>query len=155
MKKLTTVHSKGENYSADVIKDDDGSIFFVGDFDVDWDGSPNWHKDPTGQPETALTHNGKPIDSERVAGIVLPKEARKLGKILGCKATASYKGKTIPCVVFDIGPSRKLGEGSVKLAQLLGINTHPVKGGTSRQEITYRFWPGIAAVLDGVTYKLR
>jgi hypothetical protein len=52
VKNLLTIRSKGEGYTADVILDDDGSVFFVGDADIDIDGGPNWRKDPRGQPDT-------------------------------------------------------------------------------------------------------
>jgi hypothetical protein len=157
MKKLLTISSKGEHYTADVIEDEDKSIFFVGDFDVDVDGSPNWRRDPCGQADTTLHHDGKPINSDIVRGIVLPPECIKAvgPMVLGCKAQASYRGRVANAVVFDVGPHFKLGEGSAALARALHINEDPNKGGVDEQEVTFRFWPGVPAVLDGVTYNLQ
>lgn len=157
MKKLTTISSKGEHYTADVILDDDGSVFFVGDFDVDVDGSPDWHRDPYGQSDTTLHHEGKPINSDVVRGIVLPPECIKAVQpmVLGCKAQVTYRGKTVDAVVFDVGPHNKLGEGSAALAKALHINPDPNNGGVDEHEVTFRFYPGIAAEIDGVTYSLQ
>lgn len=157
MKLLFSISSKGEGYVANVIRDDDGSEFFFGDFDVDVDGSPNWKQDPYGQSETTLQHEGKPINSDVVKGIVLPPECIKASKemVLGCKAEASYRGVTVPCVVFDVGPHFKLGEGSPAAARPLGINPDPNRGGVDEQEVLYRYWPGIPAVVDGIEYKLQ
>lgn len=154
---LFSIASKGERYVANVIRDDDGSEFFFGDMDVDVDGSPNWKQDPYGQAETTLYHDGKPINSEIVPGIVLPPECIKASKwmVLGCKAQASYKGQTVDCVVFDVGPHFKLGEGSPAAARPLRINPDPNNGGVDTQEVLYRYWPGIPAVIDGIEYQLQ
>lgn len=157
MQKLLTIRSKGENYTADVIADDDGSNFFVGDLDVDVDGSPDWRRDPCGQAETTLRHNGKSINSDKVPGIVLPPECINAvkGIVMGCQAEATYKGKTVRAVVFDSGPHNKLGEGSAALAIALGINPSPINGGVDSQSVTYRWWPGVPATVDGILYELQ
>lgn len=157
MRKLLTITSKREGYTADVILDDDGSVFFVGDMDVDVDGSPNWARDPSGQSQTTLQFQGRSINSDVVPGIVLPPEIIRSvqGIVLGCKAAVSYKGRTRDAVVFDVGPHNKLGEGSAALAQRLGINPDPNRGGEDSQCVTYRFWPGIPAEIDGIKYVLQ
>lgn len=157
MKKLLTIRSKGERYTADVIEDDDGSVFFVGDMDIDVDGSPNWQRDRYGQADTSLHFQGKPINSDIVPGIVLPPECIRAvkGVVLGCKARASYKGRDRDAVVFDVGPHFKLGEGSGALAIRLGINPDPNKGGVDEQSVTYRYWPGVPAEIDGIRYQLQ
>lgn len=154
---MLTIFSRGERYSADVILDNDGSGFFVGDFDVDWDGSPRWHEDPSGAKETTLRLHGKSIDSWKVSGIVLPPEIIRAvpGIVLGCKAVVRYKHAVSDAVVFDVGPARKLGEGSPFLAERLGINPHHSHGGVDEQEVTYRFWPGVPAIVDGIEYQLQ
>lgn len=157
MKKLLTIKSKGEGYTADVINDEDGSLFFVGDMDVDVDGSPDWEKDSSGAADTTLHHNGKPINSDVVPGIVVPPEIIKAvrGVVMGCKAFVIYKGRSCDAVVFDVGPHNKLGEGSAALARRLGINPDPNKGGVDEQCVTYRIWPGMPAKVDGILYKLQ
>ena len=165
MKKLLHITSKGEGYQADILLDDfptdparKDSVFFVGDMDNDVDATPFWEQDPCGQNDTALHYNGKPIDGSKVPGIVLPPECIDAVKqqVLGCKATATYRGKTEPCVVFDIGPHKKLGEGNPALMTRLNIPwTKNGNGGVDEQEVTYRYWPGVPAVVDGVKYQLQ
>lgn len=164
MKKLETIFSKGEHYNADIILDDSpvdpshlNSVFFVGDFDNDWDGSKRWKEDPYGQSDTTLHYNGKPIDSWAVAGIVLPPECITVvsGVVLGCYAEVTYKGRTRPAVVFDVGPHFKLGEGTPCLAVRLGIDPGHSSGGVDEQAVTYRYWPGRAALVDGIQYQLQ
>lgn len=157
MKKLLTITSKREGYTADFIDREDGSFSFLADFDVDIDGSPDWKKDPYGQPDTTLHYNGKPINSSIVPGIVLPPECIKAvkGVVLGCKAEVTYKNRTREAVVFDVGPHNKLGEGSPCLAERLGINPDPNKGGVDDQSVLFRFWPGQPAIVDGITYSLQ
>lgn len=157
MKKLFTIRSKGEAYTADVYDNEDGSYEFQGDFDVDVDGSLNWHRDPCGQADTSLHHNGQAIDSDAVPGIVLPPECIKFvpEMVLGCQAYATYKGKEVAAVVFDVGPHNKLGEGSAELARRLGINDDPNHGGLDVPEVKYHWYPGVPAVVDGITYSLQ
>jgi hypothetical protein len=157
MKKLITIRSKGEGYTADVIEDNDGSLFYVADADIDVDGSPNWRRDPYGQADTSLHYHGKPINSDEVPGIVVPPEIiNAVGPIvLGCQASIEYRGKKIAAVVFDTGPHNKLGEISAAAAEGLGINPDPNHGGVDGQEVTYRLWPGKPATVEGVTYDLQ
>jgi len=156
MRNLITIISRGEAYIANVIQDG-GSVFFVGDADIDVDGSPNWRRDRYGQADTSLNFNGKPINADKVPFIVLPPECITVvpGVVLGCKAQASFRGKTINAVVADIGPHKKLGELSAHCAELLGINPDPNSGGVDSQEVTYRYWPGIPALVDGILYRLK
>lgn len=162
MKLCITITSKGEFYTANVFRDDDDILngkpayWFFGDADVDVDGSPNWQRDPDGQSETSLHYNGAPVNSDEVPGIVLPPELIKLTPeiVLGCFASVEYNGKDEPAVVFDIGPHSKLGELSACLANRLGINDSPTHGGVDEQAVHYRFWPGVAANIDGKQFEL-
>ncbi|SRR6266705_1524555 len=157
MKKLLTIYSKGEHYSADLIDNEDGSGQFLADADIDIDGSPDWQRDPYGQADTTLHHNGKPIDSESVPFFVLPPEVIKAfkGVILGCHGTIHYEGKSIDAVCADVGPHSKLGEISPEAARRLGINDDPNIGGEDEQRVLYRFWPGKPAIVDGIAYQLQ
>jgi len=158
MKELITIKSKGEGYTATVWDLEDGSYEYTGDMDNDVDGSEFWHKDPYGQADTTLQFNGRPIDAGRVAGIVLPPPVIKaVGPIvLGCRATATWRGNTVEGVVFDVGPRTKLGEGSYAMLKKLGAPAYENgNGGIDEAEVVYRFWPGVPAVVDGVTYVLQ
>jgi hypothetical protein len=162
MKLCITITSKGEFYTANVFRDDDDllegkpAFWFFGDADVDVDGSPNWQRDPYGQAETSLHFEGKPVNSDIVPGIVLPPEVIKLTPeiVLGCFASVEYNGKHEPAVVFDVGPHNKLGELSACLAKRLGINDNPNTGGIDTQSVHYRFWPGVAAKIEGKQFVL-
>jgi hypothetical protein len=134
MRTLFILPSRGEHFSVEVIEHDDGSYSMKADADVDVDGSPGWQKDPWGQPDTTLHHNGKPIDSSVVAGIVLPPECILAVQplVLGCQAYISYKGITIDAVTFDVGPHFKFGELSEAAARQLLINPSPINGGRGR-----------------------
>lgn len=157
MRKVFSIKSRNENYTADVFDNEDGSYEFDGDFDVDIDGSPDWRHDPFGQPDTTLHCGGLPINSNAVPGIVLPPECIRFvrGIVLGCHAQVKYNGRLVDAVVFDVGPHNKLGEGSAELARRLGINPDPNRGGLDTPEVNYRWWPGQAAVVDGVFYELQ
>ncbi len=157
MKKLFSISSKGEHYTADLIDNEDGSGQFVGDMDIDIDGSPDWERDPYGQPDTTLHFQGKPINGQKVPFFVLPPEiilAFK-GILLGCHGTLHYRGNTIDAVCADVGPHNKLGEASPEAARRLGINDDPNHGGEDEQRILYRFWPGRPAFVDNITYDLQ
>lgn len=157
MKKLLTIYSKGEGYSADIFENTDGSGQFTGDMDIDIDGSPDWGRDPSGQPDTTLHESGHAINGQEFPFIVLPPEVIVAFSlvILGCKAVVRYRGKISDAVVADVGPHRKLGEGSPKLARNLGINDDPNHGGVDTPEVVYQFWPGVPAVLRGITFELQ
>ena len=89
------------------------------------------------------------LDSELIPFIVVPPKIRNgvAGVVLGCKAlvTNLRTGDTCWAVVGDIGPQGKLGEGSIALANALGVKSDPRRGGTDAPVIQYRIWPGIAA----------
>lgn len=157
MKKLGTVGAEG--FSSTLWQRNDGSIFFIADFDVDCDGGSNPEHDPYWQPNTSLHYNGKPIDAETVSGIVVPGWLlRSVGPIvLGCKARCTYLAnmKSYDAVVHDTGPLTKNGEGTPYLAKKLGINPNPNYGGEDNNIVLYELWPGIPAIVDGVIYNLQ
>jgi len=87
------------------------------------------------------------VDAETVPYIVVPPLVvqQTAGVVRGCRARASYKGKSVDCVVADLGPARKVGELSIAAARALGIPSSPRSGGTEKQEVLYELWPGEAA----------
>lgn len=122
-----------------------GLIYFRAGMQVDADGSPRARQiDPCGQTETSLRHpNGAPVNAERVPYFVLPGGSYKhLGIKLGDIAAVRYQGKVQFAVFADVGPSYKMGEGSMALAQALGINNSPTRGGTSRPDVEYLVFRG-------------
>lgn len=140
----------------------DGVVFFFADADVDCDGpNGNPDNDPYWQPETTLRYaNGESVDSYKVPGIVVPPGICKAVKemVIGCHAFATNlrTGQKAACVVYDIGPSHKLGELSVCLATRIDFNPSPIHGGDdSYDAVLYELIPGKAAVIDGVQFNLQ
>jgi hypothetical protein len=104
----------------------------------------------------------KYVDSATVPFIVVPPMIIKgvAGVVMGCRAvvTNTRNGKTVEAVVADGGPSNHLGEISVACAKALGIptgGTHPANGGGAESGINYQLFPGVPAVVNGVTYPLQ
>lgn len=125
--------------------------------DADGDGGNVWN-DPDFQADTTLHHDGRPINSNKVPGIVLPPKVILAvpGIVLGCKCRAlnTINNKEAFGVVYDVGPHEKIGEASVEMARRLGVPESPVTGGEERHIIFYEFFPGVPAEVDGITYIL-
>lgn len=127
-------------------------------FRVDGDGGANIYHDPCWQADTsAHTVDGKPVDALSIPYVVAnPLVAAAVpGVVLGCRAQVTYRGKTVEAVVADIGPRKKIGEGSIKLAELLGMPKSPISGGEEGEPVTWVIYPGMPANLNGVQFKLK
>jgi len=107
----------------------------------------------------------KYVDSATVPFVVVPPMIIKgvAGVVMGCRAvvTNTKNGKSVEAVVADAGPSNKLGEISMACAKAIGVpagegTTHPANsGGVDAHIIQYRLFPGVPAVVNGVTYPLQ
>jgi hypothetical protein len=157
---LPIVNDNTPYLAVDVLHEDNRH-YYIADVDVDCDG-PNGNPDgdPYWQSGTTLQLNGHSLDSYKVKGIVLPPGVIRAAKgiVLGCAAriTNQATGQQSAAVVYDVGPTRKLGECSVAAANAIGISGNPNTGGAdSYDAVLYEFWPGIPAVVDGVTYQLQ
>jgi len=100
------------------------------------------------------------VDAASVPYIVLPSHwrAEAIGVVLGCKATVedTKTGKILKAAgVLDFGPRSKLGEASIACAEFFGVPSSAKDGGTSEKRFIYTFFPGIPAVINGVTYQLQ
>jgi len=103
------------------------------------------------------------VDSATVPFIAVPPMIIRgvAGIVLGCSCEVfnTKTGKKVVGVVADVGPSDHLGEISVACAIAIGVpvgRTHPASsGGASSPDIEYKLFPGIAAVVKGVTYPLQ
>jgi hypothetical protein len=139
----------------------DGSYGWLAGFDIDGDGAGgNPDGDPTFQPTTTLKHSdGTYINSRTERGIVVAERlALQIpGIVMGCKSqvTDVLLGITSPAVAFDTGPSGKLGEGTVALAEFFGVNSNTVSGGTQQARFFWRIWPGTPANVGGIVYPLQ
>lgn len=134
------------------------TVEFTGDMDIDCDGTGgNPFHDPCFQPDTRYHFQGKALHAEKVPYMVVPPIVIKgtVGIVLGALCEVTYRGKTALAVVGDSGPTRKVGEGSPRLAELLGINPNPNHGGTDDFAVHYKIHVGVPAVIDGVHYTLQ
>jgi len=145
-----------------ILLDDAGVITFTACARVDDDGSDNRAGDKYWQPETSLKHDGKYLDAETVPYVVLPPDIiMAVGpKVLGCRAIVHdpRTGKTIVAVVGDVGPHlihKRLGEISMAACRGLGIPPSPINGGEDDSIIEYTIFPGVPAVVNGITYELQ
>jgi glycosyl hydrolase group 75 (putative chitosanase) len=101
--------------------------------------------------ETALADRSKPVndptryvDASRIPFVVLPGwMARQLGARPGDFAAVfnPLNGKSSYAIFGDEGPSDRIGEGSVALAENLGIRSDARNGG-ARRGILYLVFPG-------------
>jgi len=71
------------------------------------------------------------VDATQIPYVSVPPEITKLGVHMGDVAYVEYNGKGVAVVVADVGPEGEIGEGSMALADLLGINSDPKHGGVS------------------------
>jgi glycosyl hydrolase group 75 (putative chitosanase) len=100
---------------------------------------------------TALSDRSKPVndptryvDASRIPFVVLPGGmARQLGSRPGDFAVVFNlrNGKSSYAIFGDVGPYDRIGEGSVALAENLGIRSDARNGGT-RRGIVYLVFPG-------------
>ncbi len=110
-----------------------------------------WKKLPKNDPNRWVDSFGVPY---AVAGSTVRRLCN--GILVGCRCrmTNIITGASCEGGVLDIGPARKIGEISIAAAKKLGLPWNPRNGGTSGWNIRYEFFPGIPAVINGVTYDL-
>lgn len=142
-----------------IIVHNDGSISYHAKFAVDTDGSGPLHGDPCAQRDTSLHFDGKPLNADVDKYSVVPPAILNgvNGVVLGCRMHCRNleNGLESSAVVGDVGPHKKLGEGSAALASALGINPSPVSGGRAEHIVFWQLWPGEAATVNGKTYTLQ
>jgi len=106
----------------------DGSFAFVAlsDLDLDTDGQkdPNIRYESTHQSQTSVDPQGEWLNSNTLNFIVLPGGfSARHGNTCPMRtlATVAYNGHIAHCIVADIGPKSKFGEGSIALHRALGF----------------------------------
>lgn len=125
------------------------------------DPAPGFYVSPTSLhiPGHALTDPRCYVDAETVPFIVVPPQIIHgvAGIVLGCKGriTDTRTGRSVDVVVADSGPRSKDGEASIAAAKALGIAFSARTGGEDRPVFLYECWPGVPAVVNGVTYALQ
>ena len=143
-----------------VVLNDDGSVSYSTRwFRVDGDGDPtNHYNDPCWQADTSLHGpDGKPVNALHVPYIVANPiiTAMVPGVVLGCMGQVTFRGRTVQAVLADIGPRRKIGEGSIALARALGMHESPINGGMDGLAVDWKWFPGRPATIAGVKYALK
>jgi Fungal chitosanase of glycosyl hydrolase group 75 len=96
------------------------------------------------------------VDSETVPYVVIPPVIiqRTQGIVRGCFARVTYKGRSVDCMVGDVGPSRKVGEISIAAARAVRMPASPRSGGEDDKIVKYEIFPGRKATINGVAYPL-
>ena len=120
------------------------AVYFRSGMAIDADGSPRArHIDPYGQTKTSLRHtDGRAVNAETTHYYVLPMgKYKQYGVKLGDIAAVRYGDKVQFAVFADVGPKAKLGEGSMALANALGIDSNPRSGGLHRPQVEYIVFP--------------
>lgn len=122
-------------------------VYMRARMDIDADGSPRARQiDPTGQTQTSMRYtDGSSVNAETVPYMVLPGgQYSQFGIKLGdmCLVRNKENGRMAVAVFADVGPRHKRGEGSMALAEELGINPSPTRGGMTKPNIEYLVLPG-------------
>ena len=137
----------------------DGHILFTAKAAIDGDGSGSSHGDPDFQPRTSWRNRGSSLNSDVDCYIVVPPVILDGVKpvVLGSQVQVFNRlnRKTSAAMVGDVGPSHRVGEISIALANALGIPSSPTTGGETSHVIQYTIYPGKPAVVGAKTYSLQ
>lgn len=142
------------------------AVSYATKFGIDGDGSGGEQPgDEDYRPNTALHYHdaatwgaATPLNSLTYSFAVLPGESEtlpnftELGLRLGDLGIAFFgRGLAAPFIIGDVGPTRKVGEGSTKMAKLLGMDWPPfmnsgaATGGFNQGEME-QFAPGVVHI---------
>jgi hypothetical protein len=138
-----------------------GAVYYLAKMDIDADGSPRAKEiDPKdGSVNTSLRYPDKSsVNAETMPYFVMPGgKYQPLNIALGDIAAVRYKGKVGFPVFADVGPAKKLGEGSMALASELDIPNSPINGGIQTPDVEYIVFPrsgdGTPGTKDGNSIK--
>jgi hypothetical protein len=103
-----------------------GEIYFDSALELDTDGWPDGQGkgDTSWQPRTSLRYaNGTSINANALPSFVLPQPRiwyKNRGVALGDYAAVIFKDLLAFAVFADLGPTKKIGEGSIELLRRLG-----------------------------------
>lgn len=95
------------------------------------DPAPGYYVSPTALADRkrAQSDPRRYVNSETVPYLAIPPELKPFGAKLGDLAYAAYRDLLSWAIVADIGPRKKIGEGSIALASALRIPASPRNGG--------------------------
>ena len=112
------------------------------------------------RPEKSVCDPARYLDAEIVPYVAVPTKVIDClpGIVMGCRCLVSYKPRSGPlrrvlAVVGDCSGSH-IGEGSVALADLLGIPSDPKTGGVG-SGVAFEVHAGVPVTLNGETFQLR
>ena len=128
------------------------AFLMITDADIDTDG-PGGSKDidPSFQPTTSLRFaNGSHCNSRIFPGVVCSSRLRErpFGLKMGDFAYITFKGKVVPCQIYDQGPTDKIGEISIFAARQVGgvpnttSDRAAARGGNFTKELVTLCFPG-------------
>ena len=139
------------------------AVFYDAKMGVDADGSElsKTHPGETDQPATSLRYGlpGCPsVNADKVPYVVIPGGfAQSAGVELGDVAAVVYKDRVVYAIVADVGPTCKIGEGSIELHEKLegpghgcvkrdeqGVCMKPASNGVDKN-VLYFIFPGSKA----------
>jgi Fungal chitosanase of glycosyl hydrolase group 75 len=117
-----------------------GAVRYESKFDIDADGSGPKTPGDTFLPDTSLHDaKNKAFNANEYPFAVIPgipnsgPSVQQVGGLsLGDIGIAFFNGKSAAFLYGDSGPAFEIGEGSVDLANSLGIPSNPVKGGMQK-----------------------
>lgn len=121
-----------------------GAVYMEAGMDICADGRGGRALDPrNGQNRTALSYrNGSYLDSTTTPYVVVPMHVHKqYGIELGDHVFVKYRDNVVEAIVGDIGPHYKLGEGSIRLARLLGMNRSTPNSAEAQRGVQYIVFP--------------
>lgn len=138
--------------------------YYESKFAIDGDGSGGETPGDTYLPDTSLHFgDGKPLNAHHFPFAVIPMvreidqgiafEGAPIGIQLGDIGIAFWKKRRAAFIYGDRGPHwKKVGEGSINLADLLGIDSDPNDGGIGASEVPpgviHVVFPGTSDVAD-------
>jgi Fungal chitosanase of glycosyl hydrolase group 75 len=109
-----------------------------------YEPSPGMYVSGTSLLDPAYTDDSqyRYIDSGSIPFFVLPGNHANGAKLGDCGLVYNEKtGDNCYAIYADVGPSSKIGEGSMRLAKALALNPDPKKGGTETKCIVYLIFP--------------
>jgi hypothetical protein len=155
------------------------AVIYESKFAIDSDGSSD-ASDPDHQNKTSLRHpDGGSLDARQESFAVIPLNAaeaaaeglqklpgvpdfKDVGLSLGDIGIAFWKDRSAIFAYGDKGPPNALGEGSIEMANLLGIDSNPRVGGFNDKDIhdmgrgvVHIVFPGSSDVRSGTNRTAR
>lgn len=135
----------------------EGAVWWRADFDIDCDGSVDdpCLDDPDREPTTAAVDmDGAPLSATIVPYVTIPMvsdwfDYEAEGVQLGSVAAVLWRNKLVYAPVGNLGGDKVLGEGSLALAEKLGMDTDPIEGGIDRG-VTWIIFTGDGSVVTPV-----